>query len=87
MKKDSEKRVCKKCQKELPAGYKYKCCEACRNKQVQAIKDGVVNFGKGVLAVGGFVGTVAVAVFANKKINQQEEEEKEEDNKENEESV
>ena len=34
-------KVCKKCQKQLPEGYKHKKCESCRNEQVQVIKNGL----------------------------------------------
>ena len=41
MKKESDVRVCKnkKCQKVLPAGYKHRYCEACRNKHAQIAKN------------------------------------------------
>ena len=39
MKNESDVRVCKnkKCQKVLPAGYKHRYCEACRNKHVREL--------------------------------------------------
>lgn len=52
-----ENKVCKKCQKPLPEGYKHKQCESCRNAQVQGVKKGL-----GVAAAG--VGAVAVAIAA-----------------------
>lgn len=41
MSKEAEIRVCKnkKCQKVLPAGYKHKYCEACRNKHAETAKN------------------------------------------------
>lgn len=36
-----ENKVCKKCQKPLPEGYKHKKCEFCRNAQVQSVKNGL----------------------------------------------
>ena len=37
----SEVKVCKKCKRILPADYKYRYCEACRNRQVDVIKKGI----------------------------------------------
>lgn len=34
-----ENKVCKKCHRPLPEDYKFDECEACRNKQVQVIKE------------------------------------------------
>ena len=31
-------KVCKKCQRPLPKGYKHEYCESCRNKHVQGVK-------------------------------------------------
>lgn len=38
-----ENKVCKnkKCMKFLPAGYKHRYCEACRNRQAQKLKNGL----------------------------------------------
>lgn len=38
-----ENKICrnKNCMKPLPVGYKYKYCEACRNQQVQKMKNGL----------------------------------------------
>ena len=55
MKNDSQVKVCKnkKCQKVLPAGYKHRYCEACRNQHAQTTKN-VLNVIKNVaIAVGG----------------------------------
>ena len=51
----NEARVCKnkKCQKVLPVGYKYKCCEACRNQHAEALKNGFKFVGAvGVVTLG-----------------------------------
>ena len=63
MSKEAEKRVCKnkKCQKVLPAGYKHKYCEACRNKHAETAK----NVMKGL----GAVASVVVVVVTGGKIN------------------
>lgn len=58
-------KVCKKCQKPLPDGYEYKKCEACRNKQVQAVKNGL----KSAAGVAGAVASFAVVVVTKGKIN------------------
>ena len=47
-----ENKLCKKCQRVLPDGYKYKKCEHCRNTQVHGIKNGLK-------AVAGVASTVA----------------------------
>ncbi len=67
MKKESEIKVCKnkKCQKVLPAGYKHKYCEACRNHHAQTAK----NIMKGVAAGVGTAASVAVLVITRGKIN------------------
>ena len=60
-----ENKVCKKCQKPLPEGYKHKKCEACRNVQVQNVKNGVK-------ATAGAVGTfasIAVVIVTKGKVN------------------
>ena len=51
-----ENKVCKKCQKPLPKGYKHKQCESCRNSQVHGVK-------KGLKVAAGAVGTVASVVL------------------------
>lgn len=40
---------CKKCQRPLPDGYKYKYCENCRNKQVDDVKTGIKAFVGGIV--------------------------------------
>ena len=45
MKDKSNLRVCKKCQKPLPEGYKHKYCEACRNQYAQTTKNALKWFG------------------------------------------
>lgn len=58
-----ENKVCKKCQKPLPEGYKHKKCESCRNAQVQDVKNGLK-------AVARVVGVVAVVWSLQKgKVN------------------
>lgn len=64
MKNKNEVRVCKnkRCQKLLPIGYKHKYCEACRNKQIQRMRD--------ISKIGGIALTgVAVLVFTGGKTN------------------
>ena len=34
----TEMKKCKKCNRNLPSAYKYNKCEACRNKNVDAVK-------------------------------------------------
>ncbi len=67
MKSGSEIKVCKnkKCQKVLPAGYKHKYCEACRNKHAQNTK----NILKGIGAGAATVTSVAVVIVTGGKIN------------------
>lgn len=69
MNTESDLKVCKcknkKCQKILPEGYKYKYCEACRNRHAQAAKNVLKGFGAGVGALGGF----AVTMIFGGKIN------------------
>lgn len=54
MKNKSEIRLCKKCKKPLPNGYKYKYCEACHNQQAQMIRNGLT----------GIAGTAACLMLA-----------------------
>ncbi len=54
--------VCPKCGKELPDGYKYKRCEACRNVQIENVK----KYGKTAL---GALASVAVVAITKGKIN------------------
>ena len=67
MKKESDVRVCKnkKCQKVLPAGYKHRYCEACRNKHAQTAKNVLRGIGAGAATVA----SVAVVVVTGGKIN------------------
>ena len=64
MKNKSGKRVCKnkKCQKVLPSSYKYKYCEAWRNKHTYTIRN--VLEGIGTVAV-----IVVASVITGKEIN------------------
>lgn len=48
MKNNNEVKVCKKCQKVLPEGYKHRCCEACRNKQAQTAQNIMKGVGAGL---------------------------------------
>ena len=55
----------KKCQRPLPAGYKHKYCENCRNEHVKNLKE----YGVGLLSVGMLVGGTAIVVVTKGKIN------------------
>ena len=67
MKDSSEIRVCKnkKCQKVLPAGYKHRYCEACRNQHAQTAKNVLKGIGAGVVAVA----SLAIVGVTDGKIN------------------
>ena len=67
MSKEAKIRVCKnkKCQKVLPAGYKHKYCEACRNKHAETVKNVLKGLGAGAATVA----SVAVVVVTGGKIN------------------
>ncbi len=56
MKDKDSIRKCKtrKCQKILPAGYKYKYCEACRIQHAQTVKKVFKGVGAGAATVAGF---------------------------------
>ena len=60
-----ENKVCKKCQKPLPEGYKHKKCESCRNAQVQGVKNGL----KATAGVAGVVASFAVVTITTAKLN------------------
>lgn len=60
-----ENKVCKKCHKPLPEGYKHKKCEACRNVQVQSIKKAAKN-------VVGVVASVVLVAATKGKHNYKE---------------
>ena len=60
-------KVCKKCNKELPQDYKYKCCEHCRGERVSTLK----KVGKGALAVVALVPPL-IAIFRTKNKNDNE---------------
>lgn len=51
--------------KPLPEGYKHKYCEACRNQQVQKVKNGF----KAAAGVAGTVACVAVTIVTAGKVN------------------
>ena len=67
MKNENEIRLCKnkKCQKELPVGYKHQYCEACRNQHAQTTKKVLKGIGTGVAAVA----SIAVVVVTGGKVN------------------
>lgn len=67
MSKEAEIRVCKnnKCQKVLPAGYKHKYCEACRNKHAETANNVLKGLGTGAVTVA----SVAIVVVTGGKIN------------------
>lgn len=58
-----ENKVCKnkKCMKSLPAGYKHRYCEACRNRQAQKLKNG--------LKTAGAAACLAVTIVTAGRIN------------------
>lgn len=66
MKNENIVRVCKnkKCQKVLPAGYRHKYCEACRNQHVQTAKGTLKGIGTGVAAA---ASAVVIIVTKGKK--------------------
>lgn len=53
MKRNNEIKLCKnkKCLKQLPKDYKYKCCEACRNKKTERNKTIAMGTATVVMAV------------------------------------
>jgi len=55
-------KICKKCQKPLPDGYKYKKCESCINEQVQGVKNRLK-------ATVGVVGSLALILVTKGKIS------------------
>ncbi len=60
-----EHKLCKKCHRTLPEGYKHKCCESCRNKQAKKFKDGC----KGALGIAVMIGATAVTIITKGNIN------------------
>lgn len=60
-----ENKVCKKCQKPLPEGYKPKKCEACRNAQVQSVKNGL----KATAGAAGAIASIVVVIVTKGKVN------------------
>lgn len=69
-KSDTEIRVClnKTCRKPLPVGYKHWYCEACRNQNIQKLK----NIGKSAVIVASAVVGVAIAIASKGKIKLKE---------------
>jgi hypothetical protein len=57
MESEQKTRVCrnKQCQKVLPPDYKYRYCEACRNKRAETTKKILKGAGAGIISVGGVV--------------------------------
>lgn len=51
----------KKCQKYLPEGYKYKCCESCRNERIKNLKE------KGKIVLGVAITSVTALSFVAKE--------------------
>lgn len=60
-----EQKLCKKCRRPLPEGYKHKYCEHCRNERVQRFKNGC----KGALGLVVIVGGTAVSILSKGNIN------------------
>ena len=60
-----ENKVCKKCNRPLPEGYKHKKCESCRNQQVQCLKNGL----KAAVGVAGTVASFAAVIVTKGKVN------------------
>ena len=65
MKNNSELKYCRKCGKALPAGYKHKLCEACRNKHAHVVKKTLEVVGAGAATAAG----VAVFIITGGKVN------------------
>lgn len=65
MSNKNEIRLCKKCKKPLPDGYKHKYCEACHNQQAERIRNGL----KGMAGIAGTAACVMLAVVTQGKIN------------------
>ena len=61
---ESKKCKNKKCQRQLPEGYKHQYCEKCRNEQVNRIKD----TGKAVLSVAILIGGTVLTIATKGKI-------------------
>ena len=56
-------RKCKKCGRPLPDGYKFDCCENCRNKKVDIAK----KIGESLVSILALVGTVAIGIITHGK--------------------
>lgn len=65
MKNETETRICKKCHRPLPEGYKYKKCESCRTHAAQTAKD----IAKGVGAVAGTACLAVITIVTKGKFN------------------
>lgn len=68
MSKEAEIKVCKnkKCQKVLPAGYKHKYCEACRNKHAETVKKFLKRVGTVAVVSGACIAKYAGKSDSNK---------------------
>lgn len=58
-------KLCKKCQRPLPEGYKYNYCERCRGLRADGAKD----VGKKALGCVALAGSFAIAIITKGKIN------------------
>ena len=58
-------KICKKCKKPLPNGYKHKKCEACVNEQVRKLKKGL----KATAKIASAVGSVVLVVASKRKFS------------------
>ena len=56
----STEKKCKKCQKILPAEYKYKLCENCRNERVYGLKEMGKKIAGGATVMGGIIFAVVI---------------------------
>lgn len=65
MKNKTEIRLCKKCKKPLPTGYKHKYCEACLNRQAEMLHNGL----KGAMGIAGAAACVMLTVVTKGKVN------------------
>ncbi|MDO5141542.1 MAG: hypothetical protein Q4D31_00815 [Eubacteriales bacterium] len=57
--------VCKKCQRPLPEGYKYKKCDFCRSVQMQNVRNGL----KAAAGLAGTVASFAVVIATKGKVD------------------
>lgn len=62
---DKKQRMCMKCKRPLPEGYRHLCCESCRTKQVENVKKAT----KTVMGVTAVAASIAVVIGTAVKIN------------------